>query len=352
MGLLSFLSPSSVAGPLAGALGNFIVKEFFHELGKIIESTVGSCVKDVLGTVVGQTTGVTRSEGNPWFGPVAGKLAPLSVFVVAPLLMVATIGAILRQDLRRLGRAWAVGLPLAALGGFAAVKLAGFGLAATDGLTRAIVTSVAPTMKEDFITALSAGFVPGVGGPVAVLGSLVVLAGALLIWLELAVRSLAVEVAVFFMPLALAGIVWPSTSHWSRRFAELLGALLLVKPVVAGVLALGTAAITSGHTSAGSLMSGAALLLLAGFAPLYVLKMAPLVEVASVVHLQELSRVPAQAAGRVIARVGASTAIGAPAGTVGDGGADMRLASTLLQQTGEHPLGPARPLAGGSAGGG
>jgi hypothetical protein len=352
MGLLSLLSPASLAGPVAGAVGNFIVKEFFHELGKIIESVVGSFVDDVLGSIVGQTTGVTPSEGNSWFGPIAAKMAPLAGFIAAPLLMVATIGAILRQDLRRLGRAWGVGLPVAALGGFAAVKLAGLGLSATDGLTRAVVATVAPNMKSDFVTALSAGLVPGIGGGVAALLSLVVLAGALLIWLELAVRSLAVEVAVFFMPLVLAGLVWPSSARWARRFVELLAALLLVKPVVAGVLALGTAALTSSRASAGSVLSGAALLLLAGFAPLAVLKMAPVVDAASVAHLHELSWAPLQAAGRAVTKLAAARSSPGSPGPASAPGWDVGLASTLLKQTGGHPLGPARPLADGASGDG
>jgi len=346
MGLLSLVSPASVVGPVAGAVGNFIVKAFFHDLSSMVEGTVGSFVNTVLGSVVRQTTAVAQGEGNSWFGPVAARTAPVGALVTAPLLMAATLGAVLRQDARRLLRAWGVGLPAAALGGFAAVKLTGVGLSVTDGLTNAVISAAAPNMKADFVAALSVGLVPGVSGAVGVVVSLVVLAGALLVWLELAVRSLAVEVAVFFMPLALAGLVWPSTAHWARRFVEVLVALLLVKPVVAGVLALGAAGLTSSHVSASSLVSGAALLLLAAFAPLTVLKMAPLVDAAWLAHLHELSRVPLQAVQSGLgnlASLGARPVPSAPSAA----GADLGLATTLLQQTSEHPLGPARPLAGG-----
>ena len=35
-----------------------------------------------------------------------------------------------------------------------------------------------------------------------------------MVWLELVVRAAAIYVAVFFMPLALAGYVWPATRRW------------------------------------------------------------------------------------------------------------------------------------------
>jgi|SRR5579875_1595060 len=345
MGLLSWLSPASLAGPIAGAVGNFLVKELFHELSKVIESLVASVVNDVLNTVVRQTTAVTQKEGNSWFAHEVGTMAAVGELVVAPLLMVATIGAILRQDLRRLGRAWAVGLPVAALGGLGAMELARVGMKATDGLTAAVLAAAAPHLKADFVGAVSVGLVPGISGGVGALLSIVVLAGALLVWVELAVRSLAVEVAVFFMPLALAGLVWPSTAHWAKRFVEMLAALLLVKPIIAGVLGLGTAALTARHPNVGSVVQGAALLLLAAFAPLVVLKMAPLVELASVAHLHELARAPVQAVQSAMSRA-ASAGAGTPAaaGASGGGEAGVGLAATLLRQTGDHPLGPARPL--------
>ena len=52
---------------------------------------------------------------------------------------------------------------------------------------------------------------------------------ALVLWLELVVRAAAVSVAVLFLPLALAALVWPSVAHWCRRLADTLVALVLSK---------------------------------------------------------------------------------------------------------------------------
>ena len=128
--------------------------------------------------------------------------------------------------------------------------------------------------------------------------SLVVLAGGLAIWLELALRAASVELAIFFMPLAFAGLVWPATAHWAKRLLHVLGALLFAKPVIVAALCLGDNALTSTKAGPSSLVTGAAILLMAAFAPMVLLKLVPMVEVSAIAHLQGVSRQPFHAAER------------------------------------------------------
>jgi hypothetical protein len=341
-----------------------MANEFFNVVSGLVEGAVRSFVNEVLDSAVTQTSAVSAAEGNHWFAGIAALMLPVVKFVVAPLLMAATLMAVVRLDPRRLARAWAVGLPVCAIGGYAAVQLADVGLWATDGLSKLIVKDVAPGMKTDFVRALSAGLTSGSAGAAGMLLSVVVLAGGLLIWLELSVRAVAVELAVFFMPLALAGVVWPATAHWAKRLAETLGALLLVKPVVVGALCLGTGTLDQKHSGLGSVVSGAAILLLAGFSPLFLLKMVPIVEAGSVAHLHELSRQSVHVVERAAQRaIAFTTGASAPAALAAGGGEDMQLAGVLLTQATNsgadgsggwgdapsgagHPLGPARPPAG------
>ena len=121
--------------------------------------------------------------------------------------------------------------------------------------------------------------------------SLLIIAGCLAIWLELVVRAAAIELAVFFMPLALAGLVWPATAHWARRLIEVLVALLLMKPVIVGALCLGAGAVVDmGDPS--TAVSGLAILLIAAFAPYALLKLVPMVGVSAIAHLEGLARQP------------------------------------------------------------
>jgi len=112
-----------------------------------------------------------------------------------------------------------------------------------------------------------------------------------LIWLELLLRASAIYVAVFFLPVALAGLVWPATARWSRRLVELLAALILSKFVIVAVLSLGVAMVANGD-GIDVAVSGGALLLLAAFAPFVVLRLAPVVETAAIAHLEGIERRP------------------------------------------------------------
>jgi hypothetical protein len=131
--------------------------------------------------------------------------------------------------------------------------------------------------------------------------SLLIIAGCLAIWLELVVRAAAIELAVFFMPLALAGLVWPATSHWAKRLVEILVALLLMKPVIVGALCLGAGAVVDvGHPS--TAVSGLAILLIASFAPYALLKLVPIVGVSAIAHLEGVARQPLRAAEQSVQR--------------------------------------------------
>ena len=90
---------------------------------------------------------------------------------------------------------------------------------------------------------------PQVAGIGAVLLALLAAAGALVLWLELAVRSALLVVAVAFVPLGLAGLLWPATASWLRRLAEVITAIAVSKLVIVVVLVLGAAALTSSPVS-------------------------------------------------------------------------------------------------------
>lgn len=303
-----FSIPSSIGSSISSALA--------LDLYKLALKVEAKMVKELLEGVMGAATATTSVTGGGWFAYAAGRLLPVEGMVVAPLLFAATIGAIFRQDLRRLGYIWCVGLPIALIGGYAMVNLTSAGLSVTDGLSSVIQAEVAPHLGADFISAVTLGVTPGTGG-IGNLFDLVLLAGGLAIWLELAVRAAAIELAVFFMPLALAGLVWPATAHWAKRLVQILAALLLSKPVVVGALCLGDNAITSSQAGVSSMVTGAAILLMAAFAPMVLLKLVPMVDAPAIAHLQGLSRQPFYAAERsarrIVAAVGVASGVPAAA---------------------------------------
>jgi hypothetical protein len=331
-----------------------IVEALLTAVTDLETSVLTELMKDVLSSA-GAATDIGLGRGD-WFLSVSHLLFPIEELLVAPLLFAATIGAIAHQDVRRLARAWAVGLPLSLIGGYAIVQLVRVGIGATDAMSSMVQQQVAPDLERDFLDAVTIGAAHASStGPVGALIGLVVIGGGLALWLELALRAAAVELAVYFMPLALAGLVWPATAHWAKRLLELLGALLLAKPVVVGALCLGANALTSARAGPSSMVTGAAILLLAAFAPMVLLKLVPIVEVSAIAHLQGVSRQPLRAAERAAQRaapVVAGAATGGGAAVAGPCLAeDLGSAGQLLAQvgagagSGEHPLGPARPCA-------
>ncbi len=150
---------------------------------------------------------------------------------------------------------------------------------------------------------------PGAPSFVVFLGAIAVVVGAVMVWIELLIRSAAVYVAVLFLPMALASLAWPAIAHWCRRLVDTLVALILSKFVIvavlslaAGALAAGTGSAPTGASSGGggfaSVLGGAALLLLAAFAPWALFRLLPFVESGAVGHLEGLG---ARARGRSVA---------------------------------------------------
>lgn len=338
----------SFGGGISGAIAAALFSGLQHWLSSAAQWFVDQ--------VLSSTTAITPQAGNHWFATVHLKLYPLDLVVVVPLLFVATIGAVLRQDMHRLGRVWAVGLPLALVGGYAVEQLAFIGVNVTDALSQLIEAEVEPHIGRVFGDVVAASFVPGMPGAAAVFVSILLILGSLAIWLELVLRSASVEVALFFMPLAFAGLVWPSTAHWAKRLLQVVAALLLAKPVVMGALCLGANAFTSSKAGLSSAVTGAAILLMAAFAPMAVLKLVPIAEASAIAHLQGTARQPLasleRSVQRAMAAVGSMGSLRGAAASDSEGGpvvdrlmADVG-AGRQADDLDDGGLGPARYPAG------
>ena len=295
--------PGQAFGAGGGAAGSLAAQA----AGSVLDA-LGSELSDASAWLVGHVMDLILTSTKPqlysgWFGGEMALMRRVILLVVTPVLMAATIGPVLRQDGRRLFRVWGVGLPLALVAGMAGWQAAGWGLAATDALSG----DVLGPNSEHFGHQFSAAMAPAAGDPlfVGIILSVLTLVGAVLLWLELVVRSAGVYVATFFMPLALVGYIWPATAGMARRAVEILVSLILAKFVIVASLSLGAAALGSGGVDAE--LSGSAILLVAAFAPFALLRLAPVVEAAAIAHLEGLSRRPGRAAARAV-----TAAAGAP----------------------------------------
>jgi len=299
------ICPSDVVNAGAG-----LASSVAGQAASSVIETVASGLQHAADWLVGQVIDLIMRSAEPhmdagWFGPEIALIEKVAVLVVLPVLMVASMGPVLRQDARRLLRVWAVGLPVAVFGGFVAAELTGVALGATDGITSLVAGSHSAGLGRQFVTAMTSS--PALVAPVFVQIAIagLTMVGALLVWLELMVRSAGVYVATFFMPLALVAYIWPATAGVAKRAVQILASLILSKFVIVACVSLGLAALAGGGVDAE--VSGAGVLLMAAFAPFALLRLAPIVEASAIAHLEGMSRRPVRATARA-----ATAAAGAP----------------------------------------
>ena len=269
---------------------------------------------DQIGGALSSSTSV--DVGASWFHAHYAAMGAIAAVVAVPLLVLTAAQAVLRQNPALVARAALVQVPLAAVLGVVAVKVVSLSLEVTDSLSSAVSAGTGEGISRA-LGGVAGALVSQAAGPNAAppfvvgLGALVVVAGALVLWLELIVRAAAVYVAVLFLPLALATLVWPALSHWCRRLVETLAAIVLSKFVVVAILSLAVGAVGSGNGFA-TVLSGGALLLLASFTPFTLLRLVPLIEAGAALQLegarhrvrQSWGSVPASAAAFALRRVG------------------------------------------------
>lgn len=360
------LAPPAFCLPGVGCPAD-ITGSLAHAAASAVLDAVGRSLTGAADWLVTHVTGLVGTTTRPdfearWFDREAALMGRVVLMVVLPILMAATIGPVLRQDGRRLARVWGVGLPVAVLAGAAGSQLAGLALTVTDGLCAVFTGPHSQYLASQMTGAMVNPYVSGSPLFVQMVLAGLTVAGTVLVWLELMVRDAAVYVATFFMPLALVAYVWPATASFARRAVEILVSLILSKFVIVASLSLGLAALqTSGIDRT---MAGAAILLLAGFAPFTLMRLAPVVEAAAISHLEGVSRRPLRAAasaGATATGIRANPVVsylmagrggaGAPTGptAVAAQGVPERGADFVVAQAGGSPRRPG-PTAGASGG--
>ena len=299
----------AAADAVAGVAGE-VAQSVFDQFATWIVDAAGTFAA-ALGSFVDDTT--TPSFGCPdsgnaqacstgWFASSWAAMRRVAAVFMLPLLLLAVFHALAQQNAGLLARAVFVRLPLACIGMLAAVQVVDLSIKATDNLsdfTAANIGADASQFFEGFTKALgvlgAAGF--GFAGLLLGLGAIVI---AFVLWLELALRQAAIYAATLFLPLGFAGMLWPASSRWIKRLAEILAAFILSKWVIVAILSMAAAGLGNGEVSEGArgfapVVTGLALMLMACFAPWALLRVIPVAEVAVAAGFEGMSRRPVRA---------------------------------------------------------
>jgi len=287
------LGPLSSAASGAAGLG---IAALLGALASAVAGAAGRILSELAG-LLGRaaTTSTTPDLGAGWFLQNYRAMVMVAATVLGPVLVLAAVQAVLRQDAGMLARVLVVQVPLAVLLTYVAVQVVSLGLGATDELCSWFVGQdggdAAAFLRRLDSDLGAMGTSPSQAGAAFLLifMAVFVLVGGFLLWLELVVRSAAIYASVFFLPLALATMAWPAATRWARRLGETLGALVFSKLVVVAVLCLAAEAVTS-DAGLSAVVGGLALLVIAVAAPYVLLRLVPVAEVALATQLEGLGR--------------------------------------------------------------
>ncbi len=244
-----------------------------------------------------------------WFSGPGSPMATVRNLAAVLLLGFVFLGllqGLLHGDPGGMATRVAVGLPVSVAGMVVATAVVARLLELTDALSNAVLDGTdeqALTFLSD-LTAVSSTF----GNSFAVvLVGLVAVTAALILWIELIVRSALIYLLVAISPVAFAATLWPAARGFLRKTLEILLAVIASKFVIALALSIGVGAlagtrqtdsggglVSAAGTGVGALLAGAVLLAMAAFAPFLVLKLIPVAEGAMLA--QGISHTPARAA--------------------------------------------------------
>ncbi len=266
-------------GAVAGAVGN-----------SAMDALTSFVVDGAVWFLTAITEAVTSSSGvtvtSNWFTQHYAAMTGLAAVFALLFLLLSAIGSAFHQDPRRIGQA-IVAVGVAGLGTAAATTVTQLLLVASDQLSALIAGTLTGDLKQAMTGAtrglaglsVASGAV-GVPAFAALIAGLVAALAAVLIWVELLLRGVAIYATLLFFPIALSGLAWEPSRRWARRLAELLTALIFAKFVIVAILSLAAGALAAGGEGYAGVLSGAALLLVAAFAPFLLLRVIGVFEVA------------------------------------------------------------------------
>jgi hypothetical protein len=256
-------------------------------------AAVAAAGKFFLEKVGGLIHGTTSPDvvNADWFASQYRVMMALAVVIALPILLVSVAQSIVRADGMQAIRSAFVFLPLAAILSAVGPAMVQMLINISDWMSAALGGNAAADAQKFMSDAGSAlaGLGAGTLNPAApvfgvLLGALIITLGALSIWLELLLRAAAIYISVLFLPLALAAMIWPAGWRWCRRLIEFLIAIIFAKVFIVAIINLAAAGLARGGLGDKfeGVLAGGALLLMAAFTPIALLKLIPLAEAAVV----------------------------------------------------------------------
>ncbi len=294
---------NAVSGAVGGAIEN-PVSRALKGVGNGVFEQVTVWVSDGAAWLIGEVVRGMEESTTPQltargFLSQYAKMAAIAALIGMAMLLLAVLEGVAQGNAGMLTRVALVNLPLAFIATSVAYLIVQLLLVATDGLCDAIASASGRNGQRFFEGAISglsdaggsaAGQLGGGGGTgataaeaavplfVTFLAAIIGAFAAFLVWLELIMRDAAVYVVALFMPFSLAASIWPRWMGALRRSAELLLVVIASKFVIVAIISLAAGLLADPGEGVEPILAASALLLVACFAPLVLLKLVPFAE--------------------------------------------------------------------------
>jgi len=191
-----------------------------------------------------------------WFRSNVALMATITLPVVVALFVMQVVGSVLRREPGGLGRAM-LGVGKALIGATLAIAMTQLALTAVDGICTAIASSAGTSVGAAAAQFFRMASLATSGSPaLQMLIGLLLAVGFLMLWGVLLFRKAALIVVMVFAPVAFAGQAWDATRVWTRRWLEVVAALVFSKVVIVVTFVLGASAFSGTGPAAGETVSG------------------------------------------------------------------------------------------------
>ncbi|NMR19199.1 hypothetical protein [Cellulomonas fimi] len=247
------LSPACAAGAVTGSVQTAASDYMLGGLGRAFLDAAEQ-VAQASYRSLDETTGIDLTAA--WFRGNVAVIAAVALPVVVGLFVVQVLTSVLRREPGGLARA-VVGVGKALVGSALALAVTQLALSAVDGICAFIAASADTTVSAavsrffDFV-AMSTVLGPGLQ---LVVGFLLIV-GLIALWGVMVFRKAALLLIAVFAPIAFAGSAWDQTRIWTRRWLEIVAALVFCKVAIVVVFVVGASAFagvgptTTGQTTA------------------------------------------------------------------------------------------------------
>ncbi|NNN21044.1 MAG: hypothetical protein HKL80_03465 [Acidimicrobiales bacterium] len=235
--------------------------------------------------------------GTSWFSLNYQNMIMIAGLVIVPLIFISVIRSIFMQDFNGMGKMVMIQIPGAFIAGIGSIQIVKTLIEIVDSFSNQLLAQSGSNFPEMISRINSALISPLSSMPTIASGALAfialgILSGTLVLFIEMIMRSSAIDIAVLFLPISFAAMVFPYTAHILRRLIETIASLILSKFVVAGVLAMASSEIASNpYTSSFSTITvGLACIWLAAFSPFMLFKIVPLVDASVLSGITEVGQ--------------------------------------------------------------